>query len=121
MISETYQPEGYCVNEQFGQSFEALGISVMQYQQNFFPGEGSTGRGSGLKKPTTNMIAPTKSIGSPNTEVPKGTYRSVTRRNVPKTPRISPDKTRPRYIQTNTLHGEAPLKACSPTCRAILP
>ena len=72
----------------------------MQYQQNFLPGAGSTGRGSVRTRPTTNMIPPKIEIGSPTIETPKGAYRSVKTRKMPKTPKIRPETTSPLYIPT---------------------
>ncbi|MGA2460680.1 MAG: hypothetical protein ABSF82_04605 [Candidatus Bathyarchaeia archaeon] len=70
----------------------------MQYQQNFIPTSGSTGDGSGLQKPTRNIISPKTIIGSPKIETPNGTYKSVKTKNAPKTAKIPPEATSPRYI-----------------------
>jgi len=70
----------------------------MQYQQNFFPGSGSIGIGSLRNKPTTNMIPPVIEMGSPKIDTPRGAYRSVMMRNNPKTARIAPETTNPRYM-----------------------
>jgi len=70
----------------------------MQYQQNFLPGSGSTGAGSGRMKPKMNIISPTPRTGIPKPETPMGTKMSVTIRKAPKIASIPPEATRPRYI-----------------------
>lgn len=70
----------------------------MQYQQNFLPGSGSTGAGSGLTNPKKNIISPIPRIGIPKPDTPMGTYKSVTIKKAPKTASIPPDTTRPRCI-----------------------
>jgi len=70
----------------------------MQYQQNFLPGSGSTGAGSGRMKPMPSIITPRAKTGIPKPETPMGTKMSVTIRNAPKIARILPEATRPRYM-----------------------
>ena len=47
-----------CGRLQVGHSTEFFGIWAMQYQQNFFPGSGSTGCGSPRIKPSANIMPP---------------------------------------------------------------
>jgi len=70
----------------------------MQYQQNFLPGSGSTGAGSGRMKPMMNIITPRLRTGIPKPETPMGMNMSVTTRNAPKIASIPPEATRPRYM-----------------------
>lgn len=72
----------------------------MQYQQNFFPGSGSTGSGSLRRKPTANIIPPATEMGKPKTETPNGTYQSVTTKKIPKSASIAPETMSPLYIST---------------------
>jgi len=70
----------------------------MQYQQNFFPGSGSTGCGSPRIKPSANIMPPAMEMGRPNTETPKGTYQSVNTRKTPKMAKIAPEAISPLYM-----------------------
>ncbi len=45
----------------------------MQYQQNFFPASGSTGKGSLRSSPSMNIVAPTIEMGKPSIDTPRGT------------------------------------------------
>ena len=88
----------YCGKLQSGHSFRSMGIWVIQYQQNFFPGSASTGVGSGRQIPAKNIIAPVTRIGRPRLETPIGTYKSVITKKAPKMDSKPPDATRPLYI-----------------------
>ena len=71
----------------------------MQYQQNFMPGAGSTGKGSALQYPSRIIMIPATRKGRPKTETPIGTYKSVKTRNAPKTANMPPETTSPLYIR----------------------